>query len=144
MRKDLKKFIREYEICQQNKYENTSPAVLLQPLPIPTQIWSDISMDFIEGLPLSHGHSMILVVVDRLSKYNHFFFYPYHIPILFLKFLSYSLLTFLNFMGCLLLLSQIETQPFLVLFGRNFFASKGLLYNSVLVITLKLTGKLRL
>jgi hypothetical protein len=73
MRKDLRKFIRECEICQQNKYENTSPAVLLQPLPIPTQIWSDISIDFIEGLPLSHGHSMILVVVDRLSKYNHFF-----------------------------------------------------------------------
>jgi hypothetical protein len=72
MRKDIKKSIRECNTCQQNIYANTLPAGLLQLLPIPTQIWTDISMDFVEGLPISQGHSVIFVVVDRLSKYAHF------------------------------------------------------------------------
>jgi len=72
MKKSIKRFIRECPICQRNKQENTLSVGLLQPLLIPNRIWSDISLDFVEGLPISQGHSVILVVMDRLSKYAHF------------------------------------------------------------------------
>jgi hypothetical protein len=45
---------------------------VLQPLQVSSQVWADISMDFIEGLPKVGGKSVILTVVDRFSKYAHF------------------------------------------------------------------------
>jgi transposase InsO family protein len=45
---------------------------LLLPLPVPQAVWSDVGLDFIEVLPRVGGKPVILIVVDRFSKYCHF------------------------------------------------------------------------
>jgi hypothetical protein len=77
MKQDIRKFVVECEVCQHNKGETVKSPGTLQPLPIPPTIWKDISMEFITGLPKSGNKSVIMVVVDRLSKYAHFCALPH-------------------------------------------------------------------
>ena len=72
MKKSIQQYVQQCEVCNRNKHQTLSPARLLQPLPVPTQVWEDLSMDFIGGLPRAQGLDTILVVVDRLTKYAHF------------------------------------------------------------------------
>ena len=72
MRAMVNEYVAQCEVCHRNKDDNVAYPSLLQPLPIPNQAWSNISMDFIEGLPKSKAKSVILVVVDRFTKYAHF------------------------------------------------------------------------
>ncbi|KAA0038306.1 hypothetical protein IC582_003640 [Cucumis melo] len=51
MKAVIKKYCAECLICQRNKTLCLSPAGLLLPLAMATLVWSDISMDFVEGLP---------------------------------------------------------------------------------------------
>lgn len=74
----VKKWVKECDVCQRCKPDLSAYHGLLQPLPIPDQMWTDISIDFIDGLPSSQGKSVIFVEVDRLSKYAHFI--PIHHP----------------------------------------------------------------
>lgn len=72
MRKDMENFISKCLVCQQTKYMTQPATGLLQPLSTPKEVWDDISMNFIVGLPKSKGYTVIFVVVDRLTKYAHF------------------------------------------------------------------------
>ena len=65
-------FVQSCDICQKAKSEHVKLPGLLQPLPVPSQAWSTICLDFIEGLPKSGTFNVILVVIDKFSKYGHF------------------------------------------------------------------------
>jgi Integrase zinc binding domain len=73
LQQDVRLYVRTCDSCQRYKPSNLKPAGMLQPLPIPTQNWECISMDFITALPLTRsGHDAILTVVDRMTKMAHF------------------------------------------------------------------------
>jgi len=71
MCQDICRYVAQCSIYQQVKYETCKPAGFLQPLPIPSAIWEDLSMDFITRLPVSNGFTTIMVVVDMYSKGTH-------------------------------------------------------------------------
>ncbi|GJW02011.1 putative mitochondrial protein [Tanacetum coccineum] len=54
----VKKFIRECDVFQRQKADLAAYPGLLQPLPVPKKIWSEISMDFIVGLTKPQGFSV--------------------------------------------------------------------------------------
>jgi hypothetical protein len=68
--------VSECVTCQQNKSEYALPVGLLHPLPIPEHKWESISMDFITGLSKVQGKDCIYVVVNRLTKFAHFYAIP--------------------------------------------------------------------
>src|SRR5260221_838837 len=64
----VKDYVASCAMCACTKSARHKPYGKLKQLPIPSQPWSSISMDFIEQLPASEGFSAILVVVDCLTK----------------------------------------------------------------------------
>jgi hypothetical protein len=113
--RNVREFVRGCTICQQNKIEHLHPTGLLQPLPVPSEIWSDIAMDFVDGYPKMGGKSVVLTVVDRFSKYAHFI--PLGHP-----YIAASVAKALcAFMGFPTPLSATETRCSQVPFGLSYF-----------------------
>ena len=71
LEEDTREFVGACPVCSQHKVSHQAPAS--PPLcRYPHRPPSHISLDFITGLPPSHGHTTILTVVDRFSKLAHF------------------------------------------------------------------------
>src|SRR5882724_1210339 len=73
-------FVKDYcklcTICSHAKPVRQKPYRLLKQLLILAKPWNSISMDFIEKLPSSSSYTLILVIVDHLSKQS--LFIPTH------------------------------------------------------------------
>ena len=68
MTQDVRRFIRNCNVCGKSKIWREQKQGLLKPLPIFARIWTELSINFITGLPPSNTYTNILVVTDRLSK----------------------------------------------------------------------------
>jgi hypothetical protein len=68
MSDDIWRYVRNCDVCGRSKPWREGKQGLLKPLPIPAQIWKEISIDFVEGLPESEGITSLMVVTDQLSK----------------------------------------------------------------------------
>ncbi|KAF8405746.1 hypothetical protein HHK36_007823 [Tetracentron sinense] len=72
MKKEVQAYVAACDVCQRNKSDARSPAGLLQPLPIPNQVWEEISLDFVDGLPSSAGKTSVMnpitLPVHRLKR----------------------------------------------------------------------------
>ena len=55
LKKYVMKFVLKCDTCRRCKHETVAKPELLHPLPIPTQAWTHVSMDFVEGLLKSEG-----------------------------------------------------------------------------------------
>lgn len=98
MKAKIRTYGAHFQVCQQNKVETLQPAGLLQPIPIPTRIWEDISVDFVEGLSLSYEYTCILVMVNRFNKYAHFVGVKTHLSLNTLsRFLSKNISGYMKF-----------------------------------------------
>lgn len=72
MKASVKDFVDSCSAYAQAKPDRSRYPSLLSPLPIPTESWQMILMDFVEGLPRSGSANCLMVVVDRFSKFAHF------------------------------------------------------------------------
>lgn len=70
MNQDVRRFVKNCDVCGRSTIWRDKKKGLLKPLPIPSQTWKEISMDFITGLPPSGTDqaTTLLVITDRLSK----------------------------------------------------------------------------
>ena len=72
----LRQYIRNCHTCSRAKPARNSQGELL-PLPVPSQPWKDLAMDFITELPVSTNTCYprschIWVIIDCLTKERHF------------------------------------------------------------------------
>ncbi|KAL3509690.1 hypothetical protein ACH5RR_029091 [Cinchona calisaya] len=72
MKRKIKLLVQSCDIYKTSKSENCKYPRLLCLLPVPEQAWQHVSMDFIDELPKSIGAEVIMIVINKCTKYGHF------------------------------------------------------------------------
>ncbi|SLM35361.1 retrotransposon nucleocapsid protein [Lasallia pustulata] len=72
MRRTVEQYIRNCYRCHRSKAPRDKYNGLLVPAEVPTQRWTDISLDFITRLPESEQMNAICTIIDKLSKERHY------------------------------------------------------------------------
>ena len=79
MKEMIQRFICNCHIYRQAKVARNTYYSLLQPLPVPEQAWTNITMDFVVRLPKCKAYGQIynaiLMVINWLSKEKHYISY---------------------------------------------------------------------
>ena len=68
MGEDVRRFVRNCDVCGRSKVWRDQKKGLLKPLPVPDRQWSELSVDFVVQLNPSDECTNIMVVTDRLTK----------------------------------------------------------------------------
>jgi len=66
---DVEAYVRSCGSCAQNKSSTQALAGFLHPLPVPSNWFLEIALDFVGPLPESNGYDCILIMTDRLTDY---------------------------------------------------------------------------
>jgi hypothetical protein len=70
---EVKAYVTSCPACQCSKPSNQMPIGPMQPLPIPSKPWEQVSLDLITQLPPTRaGNDCIVVMVDKLTKLVHY------------------------------------------------------------------------
>ena len=72
MANNIEKYVKSCDTCQRMKSSRQKYSGLLHPLPVPSERWESVTLDFITDLPPCEGFDAIMVVVDRYTKMAHF------------------------------------------------------------------------
>ena len=72
MAKTIKRYCKKCITCERIKDRTVPRYGMNSPLPVPSQPWEYISMDFITNLPEINGNDAIITFVDLFTKQAHF------------------------------------------------------------------------
>jgi hypothetical protein len=124
MKREIAKYVSECDTCQRVKASHLKASGTLQPLPILSWKWEDISMDFIVGLPnTSQRHDSIWVIIDRLTKTAHFL--PVHTTYLAKKYAEVYLDQIVRLHGIPKTIISDRGAPFIARFWEQLQSALG-------------------